>query len=64
MDGVSSRPASVTDHRRPVKANPLRGGWLQHFRQGRLRPRQSQIWKFLVHAFFLPRGLDMGTTIR
>lgn len=28
-----------------------------------LRPRQSQIWKILVHAFFSLRGLDRGTIL-
>jgi len=32
MVGAPSQPNSVTGHRRPVKAKPLRGGWLGAYR--------------------------------
>lgn len=61
---LPSRQPSVTGQRRPVKAEPLRGGCpICLSAPSQLRPQQSHYFHFLVHAFFHDCGLDKGTII-
>lgn len=60
---LPSRLSSVTAHRRPVKAEPLRGGWLGVCRSRSARASSKPNYPILVHIFLPGGGLDWGTII-
>lgn len=63
MVGAPSQPNSVTGHRRPVKAKPLRGGWLGAYRFIVAQASTKSDLENTGSRIFSLRGLDRGTIL-